>query len=88
MRKSLTSALNLNCSRLIFNLVPRGRDPFGQRRGFQRMTKGTPGHEVVDSVKLFVVVTSEVTIFVNGPWIATSCEMTMTGGETEWGGVG
>ena len=38
------------------NLVPRGRDPFGQRRGsgligqgsryFQRMTKGTPGDEV------------------------------------------
>ena len=23
-----------------------------------------------------------------GPWIATSCEMTMTGGETEWGGLG
>ena len=38
----------------MFNLVPRGRDPFGQRRGFQRMTKGTPGDEVVDSVKLFV----------------------------------
>ena len=28
------------------NLVPRGRDPFGQRRFFQRMTKGTPGDEV------------------------------------------
>ena len=37
------------------NLVPRGRDPFGQRRGsgsrfFQRMTKGTPGDEVVGNV--------------------------------------
>ena len=29
------------------NLFPRGRDPFGQLRGFfQRMTKGTPGDEV------------------------------------------
>ena len=34
-----------------------------------------------------LVVTSEVAIFVDGPWIATSCEMTMTGGETEWGRV-
>ena len=34
----------------MYNLVPRGREPFGQRRGsgrfFQRMTKGTPGDEV------------------------------------------
>ena len=35
-----------------------------------------------------LAVTSEVEMFVNGPWIATSCEMTMSGKETEWGGVG
>ena len=39
---------NTNCYRnkKRCNLVPRGRDPFGQRRGsgfFQRMTKGAPG---------------------------------------------
>ena len=34
---------------LCTNLVPRGRDPFGQRRGsglFRRMTKGSPVDEV------------------------------------------
>ena len=41
---------NTNCYRnkKRCNLVPRGRDPFGRRRGsgfFRRMTKGTPGDE-------------------------------------------
>ena len=34
------------------------------------------------------MVTSEVTIFVNCPWIATSCEMTITGREAEWSALG